>query len=461
MNYKIINGTLLLDDGGAVTLKKGDLYVIDGRLSFSDRLPHPLKEGPPVENTGGFRGEALSGGSAAEDADDNKEPVSGTFEVIDAKSRLIMPGLINMHTHVYMTFMRSYADDVPFMDWLFKGVMPVEDRMDPETAYWSNLLGFAEMIRTGTTCFYDMHMFCRQSPRAAAEAGIRGVIGRSVVGEDLYGDGLSRYEEMMREKEEFEGGLLRFAFTPHAIYTCSPKLLSQVAEKASELSLLKQIHLSESLTEVEDCLKKHGVTPVRLLHDMGFMDEKTSLAHCVQMREGDIDLIRKSGASVVTNPASNAKLGNGFAPVGDFMRAGVNVCLGTDGTASNNTLNMFREMGLLSLIHKGLERDPSALPAVDVLRTATLNAAKALQMEGRLGVLKEGAEADLIFIDLDEISLFPDNNPVSSLCYCANGSEVSSVMIGGRFVMKKREMLTIDMEKVRFHILKAAEKYLR
>ncbi|MBQ7534331.1 MAG: amidohydrolase [Stomatobaculum sp.] len=431
MNYKIINGTLLLDDGASVTLKKGEeIYVRDGKISF---MP-----GSPLQENG-------------------EEP----WEVVDAQNRLVMPGLINMHTHVYMTFMRSYADDVPFMDWLFKGVMPVEDRMDAETAYWSNLLGFAEMIRTGTTCFYDMHMFCGQSPRAAAEAGMRGVIGRSVVGEDLYRDGFSRFQQMMSEKEEYEGGLLRFAFTPHAIYTCSQKLLGQVIEKAGELSLLKQIHLSESVTEVEDCLKKYGVTPVRLLHDIGFLDEKTSLAHCVQMREGDIELIRESGAAVVTNPASNAKLGNGFAPVGDFLRAGVNVCIGTDGTASNNTLNMFREMGLLSLIHKGVERDPSALPAVAVLRAATTNAAKALQMEGRLGVLKEGAEADLIFLDLDEISLFPDNNLVSSLCYCANGSEVASVMIGGKFVMREREMLTIDMEKVRFHIRKAAEKYLR
>lgn len=430
MNYKIINGTLLIDDGDAITVRKADLYVRGGRISFTP----PEKEDGCPENA---------------------------CEVIDAGNRLVMPGLINMHTHVYMTFMRSCRDDVPFMDWLFKGVMPVEDRMDPEAAYWSNLLGFAEMIRTGTTCFYDMHMFCRQSPRAAKEAGMRGWIGRSVVGEDLFGDGSSRFEEMMREKEEFESDLLRFAFTPHAIYTCSPRLLSQVAEKGRELSLLKQIHLSESESEVKDCLEKYGVTPVRLLYDLGFLDEKTSLAHCVQMKEGDLDLIRLTGASVVTNPASNAKLGNGIAPVPEFLKKGVNVCLGTDGAASNNTLNMFREMGLLSLLQKGVERDPSALPAVSVLRTATTNAAKALGREGKLGVIREGAAADLIFLDLEEVSLFPDNDPVSSLVYCANGSEVSSVMIDGKFVMKNRQILTIDLEEVRWQVRKAAEKYLR
>ena len=472
MNYKIINGSLLIDDGNDISIKKADLLVRDGKICFD------APEGDAGEVSTGASSEAgagkahISRGGAAgavseKDAEAEKAhafeagEAGRDWEVVDAAGCLVMPGLINMHTHVYMTFMRSCRDDVPFMDWLFKGVMPIEDRMDAEAAYWSNLLGFAEMIRTGTTCFYDMHMFCRQSPRAAKKAGLRGWIGRSVVGEDLYGDGLSRYEEMMREKEEFESDTLRFAFTPHAIYTCSPKLLSQVAEQAGELSLLKQIHLSESVTEVKDCLEKYGVTPVRLLYDLGFLDEGTTLAHCVQMKEGDIDLIRQAGASVVTNPASNAKLGNGFAPVGEFVEKGVNVCLGTDGTASNNTLNMFREMGLLSLIHKGIARDPAALPAKSVLRAATTNAAKALQREGRLGVIAEGAAADLIFLDLDAVSLFPNNDPVSSLVYCANGSEVSSVMIDGKFVMRKRQMLTIDTEEVRWHVREAAEKYLR
>ena len=356
--------------------------------------------------------------------------------------------------------MRNYADDVPFTDWLFNGVMPVEDRLPAEAARWASLLGFIEMIRTGTTCFVDMHMYHRQSPLAAGQAGMRGYIGRGLVGNDLFEEGNNRFREALEEKAEFESDTLKFILSPHAIYTCSTTLLQQVAEQSRELSMLKQIHLSESVTELKDCLEKHGMTPVRLLADIGFLDDRTILAHCVQMQGGDLDLIRESGAAIVTNPASNAKLGNGFAPVADMLGKKINLCIGTDGTASNNTLNMFRELGLLSLIHKGIAHDPAALPAETAVRAATVNAAKALHMEDRLGVIREGACADLIFLDLREPSLFPGNNILSSLCYSANGSEVESVMIDGRFVMKNREMLTIDTEQVYYEVQKAADLYL-
>ena len=356
MNYKISNGRLLIDDGDKISVRSEDLYIRDGKISFI-----PFSQGE-------------------------------TFETVDAKSRLVMTGLINMHTHAYMTIMRNYADDV-----------------------------FIEMIRTGTTCFVDMHMYHRQSPLAAKQAGMRGFIGRGLVGDDLFEKGNNRFREALEEKAEFECGTLKFVLSPHAIYTCSTTLLRQVAEQSRELSMLKQIHLSESVTELKDCLEKHGMTPVRLLADLGFLDDKTILAHCVQMQGGDLDLIRESGSTIVTNPASNAKLGNGFAPVADILRKNINLCIGTDGTASNNTLNMFRELGLLSLIHKGIEHDPAALPAETAVRAATVNAAKALHMEERLGVIREGACADLIFLDLREPSLFPGNNILSSLCYSANG----------------------------------------
>ena len=424
MNYKISNGRLLIDDGEKIAVRPGDLYIRDRKISF---VPFSEEE---------------------------------TFETVDAENRLVMPGLINMHTHAYMTIMRNYADDVPFTDWLFKGVMPVEDRLPAEAARWASLLGFIEMIRTGTTCFVDMHMYHRQSPLAAKQAGMRGFIGRGLVGNDLFEEGNNRFREALEEKVEFESDTLKFILSPHAIYTCSTTLLQQVAEQSRELSMLKQIHLSESVTELKDCLEKHGMTPVRLLADIGFLDDRTILAHCVQMQGGDLDLIRKCGSTIVTNPASNAKLGNGFAPVTDILRKKINLCIGTDGTASNNTLNMFRELGLLSLIHKGIEHDPAALPAETAVRAATVNAAKALHMKDRLGVIREGACADLIFLDLREQSLFPGNNILSSLCYSANGSEVVSVMIDGKFVMKNREMLTIDTEQVYYEVQKAADLYL-
>ena len=425
MNYKITGGQLLLRENNRFTAAEKDLYVRDGKLSF---LP--------------FRSDE-------------------TYEEINARNLLVMPGLINMHTHAYMTIMRNYADDVGFSEWLFERVMPVEDSMPREMAYWASQLACIEMIRTGTTCFVDMHMYHRQSPLAAREAGMRAYIGRGLVGGDLMEEGNNRFREALEEKAEFESDLLHFVLSPHAIYTCSPNLLRQVVEKSEELSMLRQIHLSESVTELKDCLEKYGKTPVRFLSDLGFLDDRAILAHCVQLQEDDFSILKESRAAVVTNPASNAKLGNGFAPVREMTERGINLCIGTDGTASNNTLNMFREMGLLSLIHKGIHKDPTVLPAQTVLEAATVNAARALHQEGVLGVIEEGAAADLVFIDLNEPSLFPHNNIVSSLCYSANGSEVSSVMINGKFVMRNRQMLTIDTERVYAEVEKSAEKYLR
>ena len=426
MNYKIINGTLLLHAAEGFRTEKKDLYIADGRIVSIGNVP--------AEET--------------------------SWEVVDAKDRLIMPGLINMHTHAYMTILRNYADDVDFGEWLFQRVSPVEDRLPVEAAYWTNQLAFMEMYRSGTTSYVDMHMYKGQSAKAAKDAGIRAFIGRGLVGEDLFGDGLTRYEEAMYEKEQYASDLISIILSPHAPYSCSPKLYAQVAEECAKQGLLKQTHLSEGITEVEDCLKKYGKTPVALLSDIGFLDEGTILAHCVQMREGDIDILSRHGVSVVTNPASNAKLGNGFAPVTDMLGTGINLCLGTDGTSSNNTLNMFREMGLLSLIHKGIQQDSTAMPAQTVLAAATVNGAKALHMEDRIGSIEEGKEADLIFLDLKAPSLFPNNNILSSLCYSANGSEVTSVMVAGRFVMKNRELLTIDTERVYYEVQKIADTYL-
>ena len=425
MNLHIANGTLLLYVNGTFKAEPADLYIKDNLIE--------------------------SIGHAPADA--------ASYETVDMRDHLVMPGLINLHTHIHLTAMRNIADDVDFTKWLFDCVMPIEDNMPKEDAYWTSLLGSMEMFSTGTTTYLDMHMFPGHTCRAALASGIRAFIGRGLVGDDLYADDNPRFREALSEMEEYKGGRLNFLLSPHAPYTCSTKLLSQVAEEAAKRGLLKQIHLSESEKEVTDILKEHKKTPVRLLYDIGFLDGKTSLAHCVQMREDDITLIKESGATVVTNPASNMKLGNGFAPVEQMRTQGVNVALGTDGAASNNTLNMFREMTLLSMTQKGVQRSSVACPANFVLECATVHAAKALQMEGKIGELKEGALADLAFLDLNAPSLFPHNDIVSSLVYSANGSEVTDVMVDGEFVYRNREYTKFDAEEVRANVRKIAATY--
>ena len=427
MNYHIQNGTLLLHGEQGFYTQKTDLYTVD----------------------------TLIAGIGSE----NPDPAV-KWDVIDATDRLVMPGLINMHTHAYMTILRNYADDVDFGEWLFNRVSPVEDRLPTEGAYWTNLLAFAEMLRSGTTSYVDMHMYKGMSGKAASDTGMRAFIGRGLVGEDLFTDGKRRYDEALYEKEQYENDHISFILSPHAPYSCSPKLYSQVASEAARLGLLKQTHLSEGITEVEDCLKKYGKTPVALMKEVGFMDDRTIYAHCVQMRGDDIAIIAENKASVVTNPASNAKLGNGFAPAVEMEKAGINLTLGTDGTSSNNTLNMFREMGLLSLIHKGLQKDSTAMGAQSVIAAATINGGKALGMDARLGIICKGAKADLTFLDLKAPSLYPNNNILSSLCYSANGGEVTDTMVNGKFLMRNRELLTIDLERVYYEVGKIAEEYL-
>lgn len=424
MKYKIIGAKLLVQGKNGLEIQEKELYISNGKILSIGGQPQ------------------------------------GNFNIVNASGKLIMPGLINMHTHAYMALFRNYADDVNFDEWLFKRIMPVEDTLSMEAAYWSSLFNCIEMIESGTTCFMDMHMFRGQSAKAVRDIGMRAYIGRAVVGEDLYTDGFTRFNDMLEEQKEYESDKIKFVISPHAIYSASTKMFAQVVEESEKRGLLRMTHLSESDNEIENCFKTHGKSPVELLDDVGFLSPKATLAHCVKFSDSDIALTARRGANVVTNPASNAKLGNGFAPINAMRAAGVNVCLGTDSNASNNTQNMFREMGVLTLMHKALARDSVAAPAEFVLNAATVNAAKALDMENRLGVIREGAQADIIFIDLNSTSLFPNNNIISSLCYSANGSEVDSVMVDGSFIMKNREFLTIDKEKVMAQLQKAVDKYL-
>ncbi len=379
-------------------------------------------------------------------------------EVINAENKLIMAGLVNTHTHAYMTFMKNTADDIPFNSWLFDRIIPFEAKLHGDDFYWGTMLGCIEMLKTGTTSYLDMHISNGESAKAATDSGMRAFVGKCIRGEDLYESG-GDFSKAVAEQEKYEGELVKFVLSPHSVYACSEKMLSQIKEEAEKRNMLKHIHLSESSKEVDDCFLKYGKSPVAYLDSLGFLDEKTIAAHCVKLDGNDIDILARRNVSVVTNPASNAKLGNGFAPVSDMLGSGVNVCLGTDSAASNNTLNMFREMSVLSLLHKAVSGDSRRMPATQTLSCVGKNPAKALGMEGKAGVIKEGAFADLIFIDLNAPSLFPNNDVVSSLCYSANGSEVDSVMVNGKFLMRGKELLTIDEERVRFEINRIIKKH--
>ena len=368
-------------------------------------------------------------------------------ETIDGSRFLTIPGLINAHTHTYMSMMRNVADDLSFADWLFGKIEPIEDRLEPKDSYWASLLSQIEMIRSGTTCMNDMQMHIHQTTQAVVDSGMRAVISRGLVGE-VYDENDRRISEALEEMRAFaDCNRLSFRLGPHAPYSCGTDYLRLVADVAKREGLGVHTHIGESQTESDTMWDRHSCTPVEYMKGTGIFEAPTIAAHCIRVNEKDRTILATCGVSVVTCPASNMKLGNGFAPIPEMVDAGINVCLGTDGAASNNAQNMFREMGLLALIHKGTHDTPQCLSADEVFDMATINGARALGLP--CGSIEVGKRADLALLDLDAPSLTPLGNAVAALTYSANGSEVDTVIIHGRVVMQNRRLLTIDEERVR------------
>lgn len=370
-------------------------------------------------------------------------------QVIDGKDKLVIPGLVNCHTHSYMSFMRNVADDLSFMDWLFGTIDPIEQQMTDEDTYWGANLAIIEMMKSGTTCFNDMQMNIHQTTRAVKESGMRAVICRGLVGSGNDEAGQMRLRQAYEERDAAaDCDRLTFKLGPHAPYTCDDEFLKIVAAEAKRENMGIHVHLSESESEISQIQEKYGCTPIALAEKCGIFDVPAIAAHCVQVTDEDIAILKRKDVSVVTNPASNMKLGNGFAPIAKMLEKGVNVCLGTDGAASNNCLNMFHELSLLTLIHKGTGKTPQCVSAKEGFRIATINGAKALGLEKEIGSIEVGKKADLAILDLNTPSLTPRNNLIAGLSYSANGSEVDTVIINGQITMENRRILTMDEKLV-------------
>lgn len=380
-------------------------------------------------------------------------------KTIYGSGKMLIPGLVNAHTHAYMTVFRNCADDLKFNDWLFGRILPLEDKLTREDCYWGSLLAVMEMLSTGTTAFNDMYIFTDAAAQAVSDAGIRAVLSRGLVGgrDDAQG-GKQRLSQAFAEMEKWRGiENISFMLAPHAPYTCDDTYQAQVAGEAKRLGVHLHTHISESLSEMETIRERYGCTPPELMEKTGLLTDKTVAAHCVYLTDGDIDLLAKRGVSVATNPVSNLKLANGVAPIPKLLKAGVNVALGTDGAASNNALNMFRELGFLSVLHKGVTGDPQSVSARDAFNIATKNGAKALGLD-KIGEIKPGMKADLVIMDLDRPNLQPLNDPIAALAYSANGTETETVIVGGKILMEDRRFLTVDREKVLFEVNKVCER---
>ena len=392
----------------------------------------------------------VKGDTIAETGDMAELAIPPGARVIDATGKLLMPGLINGHNHCAMTLFRGLADDLDLKTWLHGHIFPAEARhVNPEMVYWCTRLAAAEMILSGTTCVADAYFFSAKSAQALCDCGMRAVIGHGIVDfpAPSVPDPKKNIEAVASFITDWKGSDPRItpAVFAHAPYTCSPATLKKAKELADQTDVRFFIHLAEGQQEMEMIIDPQGTSPVRHLASLNLLGENTVCVHSVWLDDHDLDLIEKTATSVVTCPQSNMKLASGIARVEEMRQRKITVGLGTDGCASNNSLDMFKEMDLLAKIQKVRHQDATAMPAQSVLQCATTGNAKLLGLP-RLGHLKAGYKADLIVLDLATPHLTPFYNP-DLLVYAASGADVHTVMIDGRIVMENRKILSFDLEE--------------
>jgi len=368
--------------------------------------------------------------------------------VLDYPQGLILPGLINAHTHAAMALFRGLADDLPLEDWLNDHIFPAERHLDYDFVYWGTKLAVAEMLLSGTTTFCDMYLFTDAVAQAAADTGIRAVVGEVLYDfpSPNYGspeNGLKFTEDLIRTYQGHPR--VRVGVQPHAVYTCSPDLLERSKDMADRYQTRWIIHLSETAKEVADCLEHYGDTPVGHLHRLELLKENTVADHAVVLTDRDLDLLAASGAGAVHCPESNMKLASGMAPVAALLARRVPVGLGTDGCASNNNLDMLAELDTAAKLAKVRDLNPTALPAREALALATRQGAQVLGLQQEVGRLGPGLRADLVVIDLDQPHLTPLYDPFSHLVYAATGADVQTVVVEGQVLVEDRQLLAFDL----------------
>ena len=427
LNILIKNIDILTCDDEVGDIKNGFVGIKDGYINFVDR-------------------------DNAREFEANK--------IIDGKDKILMPGLINTHGHSAMTIFRNYAGDLPLEEWLFKYIIPKESALEEEDIYYGTMLGIAEMIKSGTTTFTDMYYHMEQVANAVSESGIRSNITKSAVilssqKEDLKGasDYYKKWNKALNDR-------IRVSLEIHSTYLFTEELLRATANLARELGAGIHIHLLETLWERDEMYRRFGMDSVELCEKCGIFEVPVTAAHCVHLTDDNIDVLAKKGVNVAHNPTSNLKLGSGIARIPDMIKKGINVTLGTDGVASNNNLNMFEEINLAALIHKGINKDPTVIGAKQAIYMGTVNGAKAVGFGNQIGKVKEGMKADLLILDTREPHLCPMNDMSAAIVYSAQASDVETVIVDGEILMENRCLKTIDIEKVKYKVRECAKRIL-
>jgi 5-methylthioadenosine/S-adenosylhomocysteine deaminase len=432
-------------------MNKIDILIKNGIVVTMDSRETVIKNGAV----------AITGDRIADIGPEDKFSDYHAGKVIDAKNGIIMPGLINTHTHASMTCFRGLADDLHLMTWLNDYIFPAEAKLNYEKVKAGALLACAEMILSGTTCFADMYLFEDAVAEAASHAGMRAVVGEVLYDfpSPSYGpieEGFVYTENLIKK---WKGDpLITVAVEPHSPYLCAPDLLTRASDLSNEYEVPLIIHVAETQTEVNTIFESYGKTPIAHLADIGVLSPLLLACHCVVLTDKDIEQLASNDVKVSHNPESNMKLASGIAPVPQLLDAGICIGLGTDGCTSNNNIDMFLEMDTAAKIHKVNTLDPTAMDAKTVLKMATIDAAKALGLDSVTGSLEPGKKADVIVIDTNKPHLTPMYNLHSHLVYAAGGNDVDTSVINGQVVMENRQVRTLDIAKVMADVNQIAEE---
>lgn len=381
---------------------------------------------------------------------------AGDTEIVDGKGCLAVPGLVNTHTHIAMGLFRNYADDLELMEWLEAAIWPTEAKLNEHWIHWGTQLGIAEMLRSGTTTFSDMYFFMDTTAQVVADTGMRAVLSRGLAGVAPTKDvALVENADLFRKWHGHDNARIKVMLGPHAPYTCPDDYMERVIQLSHDLDARIHMHLSETMTEVEDVKERTGgKTPIRHMYDLGLFYKGCLAAHCVHVTPEDMDIMAENNVCVAHNPQSNLKLASGIAPVPEMMAKGITVGLGTDGSASNNNADMLEEVRLAATLHKARLYDPKAIPAHTAWAMGTVEGAKALGYDD-LGLIAPGYRADIVLYNTEGIHWLPRYNDEAALVYSANSSDVDTVIVAGKVLMKHKELLTIDEERLQHEIKEA------
>ncbi len=380
-------------------------------------------------------------------------------EKINAKNMLVMPGLINTHTHLAMSIFRGYKTDKKLMDWLENAIFPVEDKLKPEDIYWNSYLSCLEMIKSGTTTCNDMYLGMNKTVEAINDTGLRAVVAWCIK-DDSIKDKVEQTREYAKKYNTDENGKIRIYVSADAPHTCNPDTIKLCVDLAKELNTGLHIHLAETIDEETKIKSRYDKRSTEYLNDLDVFDVPVVLAHGIYVSDSDIEILKKIKGGISHNPISNCKLSSGICDVVKLRKNGINIGLGTDGIGSTTTMDMFEEMKTAAYLQKVNTMEPSSISAYDILKMATIEGAKVLGLEKEIGTLEPGKKADMIFIKTDKLHMCPANDVCANLVYSSNGADVESVMIDGKVIMQNRKMLNLDEKQVMRQVKKIAKRLL-